>query len=103
MTSSIAPYPATTVHQAPGGHARGRRETVIVGTHDLGIGAVAKDWQALPRWDDLPVTIETERYAIDALLHTGGRNVSPGEPAGVGSDLAQIQFVTPRGLRLLPR
>jgi hypothetical protein len=76
-------------------------ETVIVGAHDRGVGAVAKDWQALPRWDDIEVSNGTEQYVIDALLHAGARNVSPGEPAQPGSELAQIQFVTPRGLQLV--
>jgi hypothetical protein len=76
-------------------------ETVILGAHDRGIGAVAKDWQALPRWDDIEVSNRTEQHVIDALLHAGARNVSPGEPAQPGSDLAQIQFVTPRGLQLV--
>jgi hypothetical protein len=76
-------------------------ETVIVGTHDRGFGAVAKAWQALPRWEDIEVSNLTERVVIDALLHAGARNVSPAEPASIGSDLAQVQFVTPQGLPLM--
>lgn len=76
-------------------------ETVIVAVDDYSLGAAAKAWQALPRWEDIPISIETERYAIDALLNAGARNVSPGEDPAPGSTLAAIQFVTPAGLILL--
>lgn len=76
-------------------------ETVIVAVDDTSLGATAKAWQALPRWEDLPITIESERYAIDVLLHAGARNVSPGEEPAFGSTIAAIQFVTPAGLPLI--
>lgn len=73
-------------------------ETVVVAVDDASLGAAAKAWQALPRWEDIPVTNESERYGIDVLIQAGGRNVSPAEPATIGSSLASIQFVTPLGL-----
>jgi hypothetical protein len=76
-------------------------ETVIVAVDDYSLGAAAKAWQALPRWEDIPVSNETERYAIDVLLQAGARNVSPGEEPAFGSTIAAIQFVTPGGLPLI--
>lgn len=73
-------------------------ETVVVAVDDYSFGAAAKAWQNLPRWEDIPVGNDTERAAIDVIVRAGGRNVSPAEPASVGSALAQIQFVTPKGL-----
>lgn len=76
-------------------------ETVVVAVDDYSLGATAKAWQALPRWEDIPVSIATERYAIDVLLQAGARNVSPGEEPAFESTIAAIQFVTPSGLPLI--
>ena len=76
-------------------------ETVVVATDDYSWGHTAKAWQALPRWENIPATIDTERHAIDVLERAGARNISPAEPVSVGSEIAQIQFVTPLGLHLI--
>ncbi len=76
-------------------------ETVIVGTVDTAFAVAAKSWFVeVPRFEDLEVTNAAERYAIDALVHAGARNVSVGEPANFQSEIASIQFITPRGLHL---
>jgi hypothetical protein len=80
----------------------GTGETVIVGTVDTAFGVAAKSWwNEVPRFDDLEVTNDAERYAIDALLHAGARNVSVAEPADFQSEIAAIQFITPLGLHLI--
>jgi hypothetical protein len=56
----------------------------------------------VPRFEDLPVTLEVERYGIDVLLEAGARNVSVAEPAGEGSELSSVQMITPLGLHLVP-
>lgn len=77
-------------------------ETVIVGVTDAPFGPAAKAWWAeVPRFDDLPVSNDAERYAIDVLLAAGARNVSVAEPASFQSELGAIQFVTPLGLHLV--
>ncbi len=77
-------------------------DTVIVGTVDTAFGVAAKSWwNEVPRFDDLEVTNGAERYAIDALVEAGNRNVSVGEPASVGVEIAAIQFITPLGLHLI--
>ena len=77
-------------------------DTVIVGTVDTSFGVAAKSWwNEVPRFDDLEVTNDAERTAIDALLQAGGRNVSVAEPASYQSEIAAIQFVTPEGLHLI--
>ncbi len=77
-------------------------DTVIVGTVDTAFAVAAKSWwNGLPRFDDLEVTNSAERYAIDALLQAGARNVSVGDPANFQSELAAIQFITPLGLHLI--
>ncbi len=77
-------------------------ETVLVGTNDTAFGVAAKSWwNEVPRFDDLEVTNGAERYAIDALIHAGARNVSVGEPANFQSEIATIQFITPAGLHLI--
>lgn len=77
-------------------------DTVIVGTVDTTFGLTAKSWWSeVPRFDDLEVTNAAERYAIDALIHAGNRNVSVGEPANFGTEIAAVQFVTPLGLHLI--
>jgi len=77
-------------------------DTVIVGTDDTAPALAAKAWwNEVPRFEDLEVTIDAERYAIDALVRAGARNVSVAEPAAVGSELAAVQFITPDGLVLI--
>lgn len=77
-------------------------ETIVVGTVDMPFGVVAKAWWAeVPRFDDLPVSNDAERHGIDTLVAAGARNVSVGDPADVGSEMATIQFVTPLGLHLV--
>ncbi len=77
-------------------------ETVIVGTVDTVFAVAAKSWwNGIPRFDDLEVTNNAERYAIDALVQAGARNVSVGEPANFQSEIAAIQFITPLGLHLI--
>ena len=54
-------------------------DTVIVGTDDTSAALAAKSWwNEVPRFEDLEVTIDAERYAIDALVRAGARNVSVG-------------------------
>ncbi len=77
-------------------------DTVIVGTVDTTFGVTAKSWwNEVPRFDDLEVTNAAERYAIDALIHAGNRNVSVAEPANFGTEIAAVQFITPLGLHLI--
>ena len=58
-------------------------------------GLTAKAWQSeVPPFEDLPVTLESERYAIDALVAVGARIVSVAEPAPPGSPIGSIQFHT---------
>lgn len=77
-------------------------ETVIVGTNDTSTGLTAKSWLSeVPRFEDLVVTNEAQREAIDVLLAAGARNVSVAEPAGAGVELAAVQFATPDGLLLV--
>ncbi len=77
-------------------------ETVIVGTVDTSFGVAAKSWwNEVPRFGDLDVTNDAERYGIDVLLQAGARNVSVAEPADYQSEIAAIQFVTPEGLHLI--
>jgi len=77
-------------------------ETMIVGTADTSTGLTAKSWwEEVPRFEDLEVAIDAERYAIDALAQAGARNVSVAEPADFGVELAAVQFITPEGLILI--
>ena len=77
-------------------------DTVIVGTVDTSFGLTAKSWwNEVPRFEDLEVTNAAERYAIDALIHAGNRNISVAEPANFGTEIAAVQFVTPLGLHLI--
>jgi hypothetical protein len=74
-------------------------ESIIIATDDASTGLTAKSWQSeVPPFEDLPVTIEAEQYAIDALTAVGGRNVSVAEPASFGSQIGSIQFHTPEAL-----
>lgn len=78
-------------------------ETVVVGADDAPVAVAAKSWQSeVPRFEDLPVTLDAERYGIDLLLHAGARNVSVAEPPGFGSELSALQMITPLGLHLIP-
>jgi hypothetical protein len=77
-------------------------ESVVIGTVDTVIGVAAKSWLSeIPRFEDLEPTLDTERYAIDALVQAGARNVSVAEPAGYDWEIAAIQFITPLGLHLI--
>jgi hypothetical protein len=77
-------------------------ETVIVGVTDAPFGPAAKAWWAeVPRFDDLRVSNDAERYAMDVLVAAGARNVSVAEPASFGSEVGAIQFITPLGLHLV--
>ncbi len=74
-------------------------ESIIVATHDASAALTAKAWQLeVPPFDDLPITLEVEQYAIDALRAVGARNVSIAEPAPPGSPIGSIQFHTPQSL-----
>lgn len=71
-------------------------ETLILGTVDYPIGAVAKAWQvAFPEPPPAPPTIDAEADAIAALEAAGARNVGVAQPAD--TDVAMIAFMTPRG------
>jgi hypothetical protein len=77
-------------------------ESVVIGTVDTVIGVAAKSWlREIPRFEDLEPTLEAERFAIDALVQAGARNVSVAEPAGYDWEIAAIQFITPLGLHLI--
>jgi hypothetical protein len=77
-------------------------ESIVIGAVDTSVGLAAKSWQAaVPRFEDLPVTIDEERYAIEALIAAGARNVSVAEPAGEDWKIASIQHITPLGLHLI--
>jgi hypothetical protein len=74
-------------------------ESIIIGTHDASTGLTAKSWQsATPPFEDLPVTIESEQYGIDALVAAGARNVSVAEPAPFGWPIGSLQLHTPLAL-----
>ena len=74
-------------------------ESIVIATHDYSAAITAKSWQSeVPRFEDLPVTLEAEQFAIDALLAVGARNVSVAEPAPVGYPIGTIQFNTPLAL-----
>ena len=76
--------------------------SMVIGTADAPLAVAAKAWPAaVPRFEDLPVTIAAQRYGIDALLQAGARNVSVAEPAEVGAEIAAVQFITPAGLHLI--
>ncbi len=77
-------------------------DTMIVGALDTAFGVAAKSWWVeIPRFDDVEVTNAAERYAIDALVQAGARNVSVGESADFQSEIAAVQFITPLGLHLI--
>ena len=77
-------------------------ESVVIGTVDTAISVAAKSWLTeIPRFEDLEPTLDTERYAIDALVQAEARNVSVAEPAGYDWEIAAIQFITPLGLHLI--
>ena len=74
-------------------------ESIIVATHDYSAAITAKSWQSsVPRFEDLPVTLDSEQFAIDALTAIGARNVSVAEPAQVGYPIGTIQFNTQQAL-----
>ncbi len=74
-------------------------ESIVIATHDYSAAITAKSWQsAVPRFDDLPVTLEAEQFAIDVLIAVGARNVSVAERASVGYPIGTIQFNTPQAL-----
>jgi hypothetical protein len=74
-------------------------ESIVLGTDDYSIAITAKSWQsAVPRFEDLPVTLDAERFAIDTLRAAGARNVSVAEPAPFGYPIGAIQFNTPWAL-----
>jgi hypothetical protein len=81
---------------------RDNGETIIVAAADTSAAVAAKSWWIdVPRFDDIDVTTATQRYGIDVLEAAGARNVSPAEPASVGSEIVALQFATPRGLLLI--
>ena len=74
-------------------------ESIVIATRDYSAALTAKSWQsAVPRFDDLPVRLDAEQFAIDALIDVGARNVSVAEPASVGYPIGTIQFNTPLAL-----
>ena len=96
------PYGEWLVDQSVWAGSLETGETVIVGVVDTSFGVAAKSWWAeVPRFEDLEVTNDAERYAIDTLVDAGARNVSVAEPANFGSEIAAIQFITPLGLHLI--
>jgi hypothetical protein len=71
-------------------------ESLLIGTVDYSLGAVAKAWQvAFPEPPPAPVEIDAEEYAIEALETAGARNVGIAAPAE--GDVASIAFMTPLG------
>jgi hypothetical protein len=77
-------------------------ESIVIDTHDYSTGVTAKSWQSfVPRFEDLPVTLESERFGIDSLVAAGARNVSVAEPAPGGYPVGTIQFNTPMALSVL--
>lgn len=74
-------------------------DTIVIATRDYSTGITAKSWQSfVPRFEDLPVTLESERFGIEALTAVGARNVSVAEPAPYDSSIGTIQFNTPIAL-----
>ena len=71
-------------------------ESIVLAAHDTSIGWAAKSWQAeVPPFEDLPVTLDAERYGIDVLRAAGARNVSVAEPNPAGWDVGSLQLHTP--------
>jgi hypothetical protein len=74
-------------------------ESIVIATHDYSAALTAKSWQSeVPRFEDIPVRLETEQFAIDALRAVGARNVSIAEPTPVGYPISTIQLNTPLAL-----
>ena len=77
-------------------------ESIVVGAVDGPVALAAKSWPSgVPRFEDIPVALEIEQYAIDLLNDAGAHNVSIGEPAGEEWPVAAVQHVTPLGLHLI--
>jgi hypothetical protein len=93
------PYGELLEDQSVWAAAMAGGESIIIGTHDASAGLTAKSWQSeIPPFDDLPVTLESEQYGIDALVEIGARNVSVAEPASYGYPIGTLQFHTPIAL-----
>jgi len=74
-------------------------ESIVVGTSDDSTALTAKSWQStVPAFDDLPITIESEGYGIEALVTAGARNAAVAEPASYDSTIGTIHFRTPYAL-----
>lgn len=74
-------------------------ESIVVATEDYSIAITAKSWQSqVPRFEDLPVTLDAEQFAIDALRTVGARNVSVAESTPPGYPIGTVQFNTPFAL-----
>ena len=74
-------------------------ESIVIDTHDYSTGVTAKSWQSfVPRFEDLPITLESEQFGIAALTAVGARNVSVAEPAPNGAAIGTVQFNTPLAL-----
>ena len=74
-------------------------ESIVIGTRDASTGLTAKSWQSeIPPFEDLPITLESEQFGIDALVTVGARNVSVAEPAPYGYPIGTLQLHTPMSL-----
>ena len=75
-------------------------ESVVIHARDYPAGPVAKDWvEGLEHQEpEEYVSLPSERFGIDALRAVGARNVDLSELPEVGSEIGNLQFVTPDGL-----
>ena len=73
-------------------------ETLIVGHRDYNLGVVAKAWQTVvDPLGEVEPTLDSERYAIEALRAAGMRKVGVAQPAEFGSEEGTILFISPAG------
>jgi hypothetical protein len=75
-------------------------ESIIVHARDYPAGPVAKDWLdgLVFQEPEEYVSLDSERFGIDALRAAGARNVDLSELPEPGSEIGNLQFVTPLGL-----
>lgn len=73
-------------------------ETVVVGHIDYSLGVTAKTWRFdAPAIGEGPVTLDSERAAIDALRAAGARNMTIAEPPMFESPEGYVSFISPTG------